>query len=79
MTLVELQIERAAFADTLGAMRDWLDRHDAGAVKFETAANTQGGIRIRVEFTRADLAQQFAARFAPVAATPTPSAPAGVG
>ena len=73
MTAVELHVARTAFADTLGAMRDWLDRQDAGPVKFETAGREDGTIHIRVEFGRADLAQEFATRFGAAARNERPS------
>jgi hypothetical protein len=63
MPAVETRITRASFADTLGAMRDWLDRNASGPVKFETASGDDGVIVIRVEFGREDQAQEFAAKF----------------
>ena len=74
MSAVELHLERAAFANTLGAMRDWLDHNGAGAVKFETASETGGTILVRVEFGNAELATDFANAFAgqlaPIAGPP---------
>ena len=63
MPAVETRITRASFADTLGAMRDWLDRNATGPVKFETASGDDCVIVIRVEFDREHQAQQFDARF----------------
>ncbi|HEX3535709.1 MAG TPA: hypothetical protein VHU15_03005 [Stellaceae bacterium] len=63
MPAVETRITRRSFADTLGAMRDWLDHNASGPVKFETASTDDGVIVIRVEFDRDDQAQQFAAKF----------------
>lgn len=76
MPAVETRITRSSFADTLGAMRDWLDRNPTGPVKFETASEESGAILIRVEFGRDDLAQEFAARFpSEAAAVLAPIAP----
>jgi hypothetical protein len=36
MRVVQVSVSRAAFADTLGAMRDWLDRNNRPLVRFET-------------------------------------------
>jgi hypothetical protein len=63
MPAIETRITRARFADTLGAMRDWLDHNASGPVKFETASGGDGVIVIRVEFGREDQAQEFAASF----------------
>jgi len=63
MPAVETRILRASFANMLGAMRDWLDNNATGPVKFETASEGGGTILIRVEFTRDEQAQDFAARF----------------
>src|SRR5205085_900600 len=63
ITPIELRIPRPGFANALGAMRDWLDRHGAGSVKFETATEDDGRILIRVEFAQPELAGSFAAEF----------------
>jgi hypothetical protein len=36
MRVVHVQVARNEFADTLGKMREWLDRHDRPLVRFET-------------------------------------------
>jgi hypothetical protein len=83
MPAVEIRIARAKFADTLGAMRDWLDHNASGPVKFETASEAGGTILIRVEFARTELAQEFAAEFPGSSASalplPQPLATAAVG
>jgi hypothetical protein len=63
MPAVELHLDRAGFANALGAMRDWLDHNGVGQVKFETSSEPAGTILIRVEFGGADAAQGFASAF----------------
>jgi hypothetical protein len=66
MRIVELYVTTGDFGNVLGAMRDWLDRNDGDPVKFESESHTDGLIRIRMEFSRADLAQAFRRDFAGV-------------
>jgi hypothetical protein len=75
MPAVETRITRASFADTLGAMRDWLDHYASGPVKFETASEDGGVVLIRVEFAADDLARDFANRFPSEAAAVLPPMP----
>ena len=63
MPAVELHLDRTAFANALGAMRDWLDHNGVGPVKFETSSDPAGTILIRVEFGDPDTAQGFASAF----------------
>lgn len=63
MPAVELHLDRAAFANALGAMRDWLDHNGAGPVKFETTSEPSGTILVRVEFGDGERAQAFASAF----------------
>src|SRR4051812_12942100 len=73
MPAVEIRIARAKFADTLGAMRDWLDHNASGPVKFETASEAGGTILICVDFPPAPPGA------GPEGPTPTPPAPAKSG
>ena len=39
MRVVQVLVSRAGFAETLGAMRDWLDRNNRPLVRFETTSD----------------------------------------
>jgi hypothetical protein len=58
LRVVQVSVSRASFADTLGVMRAWLDRHNRPLVRFETA--TQGDtIVMTVHFDDDALADEF--------------------
>jgi len=59
MRVVELRIDRRALGETLGAMREWIDRVGAGPVKFESETDPNGLVVIRLEFGRAELGFAF--------------------
>jgi hypothetical protein len=61
--VAEVRVTRAAFGDTLGAMREWLDRNDRRPAHFETAADDGGGIIIKLRFNSDDLAEMFQQAF----------------
>lgn len=62
--VVEVRVVRTAFADILGAMREWLDRYDSpGLVQFETKADAGGGIIIKTQFDSHDFAERFRQAF----------------
>jgi hypothetical protein len=64
---VQVTVSRTAFADALGAMREWLDCHGCPDLRFETA--TQGdGILISIDFSDDGLAAAFRQTFDPLAA-----------
>ena len=63
MNIVEIMVSVATFGDALGAMRDWLDRNKCGPVKFETATDGPGLVRVRLEFDQAASAAAFQQRF----------------
>jgi hypothetical protein len=71
MTVVEIMVSVATFGDVLGAMRDWLDRKKCGPVKFETATEVPGSVRMRLEFDQPGFAEAFQERFGD---TPLPQA-----
>jgi hypothetical protein len=58
MRVVQVRVTRPEFADTLGAMREWLDRHSRPLVRFETAAD-ENAIIVKVQFDADDLAHMF--------------------
>ena len=58
MRVVQVAASRAAFADTLGAMRDWLDRNNRPLVRFETATEGET-ITITVQFEDDALGEAF--------------------
>ena len=62
MREVELRTSRAAFADALGRMRDWLDRNGRPVVRFETET-VDGDIIVKVQFEDDALAERFAQEF----------------
>ena len=62
MRVVQLHISRAVFADTLGAMRDWLDRNGRPLVRFETASDGDA-ISVKVQFEDDALAEAFRQHF----------------
>ncbi len=49
MRVVQVVFNRVAFADTLGAMRNWLDHNNRPLVRFETATEGET-ITITVQF-----------------------------
>ncbi len=62
--VVEVRVVRTAFADILGAMREWLDRYDSpGLVQFETEADADGYIIIKTQFDSHDFAERFRQAF----------------
>jgi hypothetical protein len=63
MTVSEIMVSVATFGDVLGAMRDWLDRNKCGPVKFETATEAPGCVRVRLEFDEPGFAGAFQERF----------------
>ena len=63
MTVIEIMVSVATFGDVLGAMRDWLDRNKCGPVKFETATEAPGSVRVRLEFEQPGFAEAFHERF----------------
>jgi hypothetical protein len=63
MRVVHVRVPRAAFADTLGEMREWLDRHKRPLVRFETEGDGDT-IIISVQFDSDDLAELFRQAFA---------------
>lgn len=58
MRVVHVRVRRAAFADTLGEMRQWLDRHNRPLVRFETEGDSDS-IIIKTQFDTDDLAELF--------------------
>ena len=62
MRVIQVVVPRAAFADTLGAMRNWLDQHGRPLVRFDTASEADA-IVMRVQFDDDALAEAFRQRF----------------
>jgi hypothetical protein len=54
--IVEIRVSAAELADTMSAMRDWLDAYHCTPVRFETKSHT---VLIRVEFDDAADAEAF--------------------
>ena len=62
MRVIELRVNRLAFAASMGEMRGWLDRNRFSEVGFQTA--TEGSeILIRLEFPTSDMAAAFRQEF----------------
>ena len=62
MRVVQVCVHRAFFGDTLGEMREWLDRQQPALVRFETAS-AGAMITIETQFERDDLAELFRQAF----------------
>jgi len=63
MRIAEVRVNRAELADTLGAMRSWLDHNDAGSTLFETMRERGGSIVVSVEFATDNQAEAFRRQF----------------
>jgi hypothetical protein len=67
--IVEIPISAADLADTMGAMRDWLDTAHCTPTRFETQRGEEpGAVMIRVEFNEGAEAEAFRRAFDSVAA-----------
>jgi hypothetical protein len=62
MRVVQVSVSRAAFADTLGAMRDWLDRNNRPLVRFETTSDGENVV-VKLHFDDDALGEAFQAAF----------------
>jgi hypothetical protein len=62
LRVVQVSVSRTGFADMLGAMRSWLDRHSRPLVRFETATEDDT-ILIRVQFDDDALGDAFGQEF----------------
>ena len=62
MRIVEVRSARAKFPQTLGQMREWLDRNNRPLIRFETATD-ESGIVIKIQFDADDVAEQFRQSF----------------
>lgn len=62
MRVIQVVVARATFADTLGAMRNWLDQNGRPLVRFETASEADA-IVMRVQFDDEALADAFRQHF----------------
>jgi hypothetical protein len=68
MRVVHVRVPRAAFADILGKMREWLDRNGRPLVRFETETDGDS-ILINVQFDGDIWQRDFGKPFAPHMAT----------
>jgi len=62
--VVEVRVSATVFADTLGTMREWLDRNSVIPVRFEHATERDEKVLILVEFEEGNLADAFRREFA---------------
>ncbi len=62
MRVVHVRVSRAAFADTMGKMRIWLDQNSQSLVRCETAPEG-ASIRITIELLDDALADAFCRDF----------------
>ncbi len=62
--VVEVRVSAIVFADTLGTMREWLDRNSVIPVRFEHATERDEKVLILVEFEEGNLADAFRREFA---------------
>ena len=66
MHVVELRIERSAFAEILAELREWIDRNGADPVKFESATDRSNRILVKLEFSSSESAAAFRREWADV-------------
>lgn len=64
MRVARLTVSRAAFGDTMGAIRSWLDANGGPLVRFETASDGDA-IEIKLEFPDEAFADAFRREFSP--------------
>jgi hypothetical protein len=62
---IQVYVNRSDFAETLGAMREWLDTRRCPPVKFETTAEGDL-IRVGIGFPASAIAEDFRRKFDPV-------------
>ena len=62
MRVVYVRVSQADFGRIFEGMREWLDRKNCGLEQFETAAGN-GGIIIKAQFAKDDLAELFRREF----------------
>jgi hypothetical protein len=55
MRAVELRVERKAFGELLGEMREWIDRVRPGPVKFASEGDPNGQVLVRLGLSQDDL------------------------
>jgi hypothetical protein len=65
---VRIYASRAEFGDTLGSMREWLDRNQCPVARFETAAEGDL-IQVSIEFASEISANAFQQEFEHLRAT----------
>jgi len=61
--VVKVRVSATVFADTLGTMREWLDRNSVIPVRFEHATERNENVLILVEFEESNLADAFRREF----------------
>ena len=61
--VVKVRVSATVFADTLGTMREWLDRNSVIPVRFEHATERNENVLILVEFEEGNLADAFRREF----------------
>jgi hypothetical protein len=61
--VVKVRVSASVFADTLGTMREWLDRNSVIPVRFEHATERNENVLILVEFEEGNLADAFRREF----------------
>ena len=54
MRIIEIRVDQAIFADTLNAMREWLDREKCYLSQFRHRSDDDGTIVISAGFSKAD-------------------------
>jgi hypothetical protein len=56
---VEVRLKRQKLADTLGEMRQWLDRYDCIPVSFDITRGKRGALLANMVFKEDHLAEAF--------------------
>ena len=62
MRVVQVVVPRTGFAETFGAMRDWLDRNDSPLVRFGTTSDGDN-IVMKLHFDDDALGESFRVAF----------------
>ena len=74
MRAIALQVQRSMFGQTLGEIREWIDRNRADPVKFASTSDPNGYVVVRLEFPRAELGFAFRREWAQTMIEEAPAA-----
>ena len=63
MAVVEIRVAALRLGAAMSGMREFLDRHRADPIRFETMRDGLGTILLRAEFNGSDVAELFRREF----------------